>query len=175
MRKDNDSILAEKELNGILHCSESSKNANMYYLTGFLAPDPFIFIKKMNEDPILIVNQMEFARAEKESRVKDVRSYSDYDFANIVRSTTEFREGIMKFVASVAKKEFTANESICISPDFSVMFADYLRRGGVKIRPTYDVVEKARETKDRDEVEAIKMVQRAVKKRARALQSRKNV
>lgn len=162
MREDIDRILTEKGLRGILYYSDSSKNANMYYLTGFLAPDPFVFIKKVNEDPILVVNQLELARAEKESKVKDVRPYSDYDFTKIVRSATELREGIMKFVASIAKKEFAVNAPICVSPNFSVMLADYLRKEGVKIKPTLDVVEKARETKEREEIEAIKTVQKGV-------------
>ncbi len=162
MRRDIDRILEEKGLSGILCYSGSSKNANMYYLSGLLASDPFIFIKKVAADPILVVNQLELARAEKESRVKDVRSYSDYDFTKILWSATEIKKGFMKFVASVARKEFAVNAPIGVSSDFSVMLADHLRKDGLKIKPTFDAVEKARETKELGEVEAIKRVQKAV-------------
>ena len=66
MRRDVDRFLAEKKLESLLFYSDSFSNANMYYLTGFLAPDPFIFLKKIDEDPMLIVNQLELARAKKE-------------------------------------------------------------------------------------------------------------
>lgn len=162
MRKDVDRILAEKGLGSILFYSDSCKNANMYYLTGFLGPDPFIFLKKVDEDPMLIVNQMELPRAKQESRVKDVRSYFDYDFMRIVTSMADPKVGVMKFIASVVKKELGVNASICVPPDFSVIIADSLRKDGLKIKPMFDVIEKARETKEHDELEAIRSVQKTV-------------
>lgn len=162
MREDVDRILAEKGLGGMLLYSDSSKNANMYYLTGFLAPDPFIFLKKTDGDPILVVSQLELARAKNESRVKDVRSVFDYDFAKIVRSAPDVKTGMLKFVATVTKKELGVDVPICVSPNFSIMVADCLRNEGLNIKPTFDVIEKARETKEQDEIEAIKSVQEAV-------------
>lgn len=162
MRLDVDRFLVEKKLESLLFYSDSFSNANMYYLTGFLAPDPFIFLKKINEDPMLIVNQLELARAKKESRVKDVRSYFDYDFMSIVKSTSDPRDGVMKFVASAAKKELGAEAPICVPPNLSVILADALRSSGLKIKPVLDVVEKARETKEREEIEAVASVQKTV-------------
>ncbi len=166
MRKDIDRILSDKGLESILSYSGSVKDANMYYLTGFLALDPFIFLKKVDEDPILVVNQMELPRAKAESRVKDVRSYVDYDFMRIVKSANDPRAGIMKFVASLVKKELEIDASICVPPNFSVMLADFLRNEGLKISPEFDVIEKARETKEPHEVEAIRSVQETVEEAA---------
>lgn len=163
MRSDIDRILAEKNLRSMLLYS-NSLNANMYYLTGFLAPDPFIFLKRVDEDPLIVVSQMELERAKKESHVKNVRSYLEYDYVRIVRSATDAKVGGMKFVASVAKKELTANKSIYVPPNFPIMLADVLRTAGLKVKPTFDVVEKARETKERDELEAIASVQNTVEK-----------
>jgi Xaa-Pro aminopeptidase len=160
MRNDIDQILAEKGLSSMLLYSDSSKNANMYYMTGLLTYDPFIFIKKVDEDPILIINQLELTRAKSQSRVKDVRSYSDYDFMRIAKSATNFRVGALKFVASVAKKELGTSTSIYVPPNLSVMLADFLRKNGLKVKPTFDVIEKARETKEQDEIEAIRSTQR---------------
>jgi Xaa-Pro aminopeptidase len=162
MRWDVDRFLAEHKLESLLLYSDSFSSANMYYLTRFLAPDPFIFLKKVDEDPILIIGQLELARAKKESRVKDVRSYFDYDFMSIVRSASDWREGVMKFVASAAKKELGAEASICVPPNLSVILADALRKAGLKIKPVFDVVEKARETKEEEEIEAIASVQKTV-------------
>jgi Xaa-Pro aminopeptidase len=162
MRNDVDQILAEKGFGAMLLYSDSSKNANMYYMTGLLTYDPFIFLKKVDEDPILIINQLELTRAQRESVVKDVRSYSDYDFMQIVKSATNFKVGAMKFVASVAKKELGTSTPVYVPPNLSVMLADFLRKNGLKVKPAFDIIEKARETKEPDEVEAIRLTQTIV-------------
>ena len=64
MRGDLDSILTEKGAEALLLYSDSYKDANMHYLTKFLAPDPFIFLKRVDEDPTIVVNQMEYPRAQ---------------------------------------------------------------------------------------------------------------
>ncbi|MEM4704831.1 MAG: Xaa-Pro peptidase family protein [Candidatus Bathyarchaeia archaeon] len=163
MRKDVDKILAEKGVDSMLMYSDSVKNANMFYMTGFLAPDPFIFLKKVDEDPLIVVSQMEKPRAEKESRVKDVRSIFEYDYVKVIKSCSDPKMGGMKFVASVAKKEL-GGKAIYVPPHLSVVLADVLREEGLKIKPMFDVIEKARATKEPEEIEAIKTVQRVVEK-----------
>lgn len=166
MRKDVDRILSEKGLDSLLLYSDSAKNVNMYYLTGFLAPDPFVFLKRLDGDPLLVVSPMELTRAKKESRVKDVRSFFDYNYVKIVKSAPNPKIGGYKFVAGVAKKELGKSGKICVPADMHVTVADTLRSEKLKIEPMFDVVEKARETKERDELEAISSVQRTVEKAA---------
>jgi Xaa-Pro aminopeptidase len=65
----------------LLLISESLRNADMYYATRFLAPDPFIYLAVPHDrdrKEMLVVSQMEYERARKESRVHDVRSSLDY-------------------------------------------------------------------------------------------------
>ena len=162
VKKDVDRILAEKGLDSMLFYSESYQNANMYYLSGFKAPDPFIFLKRVGEDPLMIVNQMELSRAKKEAGVKDVRSYHDYNFMQIVRSAPDPKVGGMKFVASVANKELGTRKPIFVAPSFPTMLGDVLRSEDLKIKPVFDVVEKARETKEPEEIKAIKYVQKTM-------------
>ena len=159
MSGDLDDILAEKGAEALLLYSESFKNANMYYLTKFLAPDPFIFLKKVNADPAIVVNQMEYPRAQKQSIVKDVRSYFDYNYLEVVKAAKEPHLGTAKFIANVAKKELGAGTRICVPHDFPAMATDVLREEGLTIKPMFDVVEKARETKNVDEIDEVKAVQ----------------
>ncbi len=159
MRGDLDNILAEKGAEALLLYSESFKNANMYYLTKFLAPDPFIFLKKVDTDPVIVVNQMEYPRAQKQSIVKDVRSYVDYKYLEVVKSVKKPRIGTMKFIANVAKKELGADTKICVPHNFPAMAADVLREEDLTVKPMFNVVEKARETKDADEIDDVKAVQ----------------
>lgn len=46
----------------------SSKDADMRYLTGFTTSDPFVFFKKKGERGVMIVSQMEYARAVREGK-----------------------------------------------------------------------------------------------------------
>jgi Xaa-Pro aminopeptidase len=156
---DLDDILAEKEAEALLLYSESFKNSNMYYLTKFLAPDPFIFLKKVDVDPVIVVNQMEYPRAQKQSIVEDVRSYFDYKYLEVVKTAKEPHLGTTKFIAKVAKKEIGIGTKICVPHDFPAMAADVLREENLIIKPMFNVVKKARETKDINEIDDIKAVQ----------------
>jgi len=65
----------------LLIVNESMRNADMYYATRFLAADPFIYLCSPHEQKgILIVSQMEYERARKESIVKEIRSALDYGY-----------------------------------------------------------------------------------------------
>ena len=160
MRGDIDNILAENGAEALLLYSDSQKDANMFYLTKFLAPDPFIFLKKTDEEPIIVVSQMEYPRAQKQSIVKDVRSYLDYNYITAVKSAKEPQLGAIQFIANIAEKELGKGTRICVPPNFSVLVADVLRAEGLILEPMFGVVEKARETKDSQEVETIKEIQR---------------
>ena len=162
MRGDLDSILAEKGAEALLLYSDSYRDANMYYLTKFLAPDPFIFLKRVDADPVIVINQMEFPRAQKQSIVQDVKSYLDYNYLQTVKSAKEPQLGAMKFIAKVAEKELGVGTKICVPPNFPVIAADVLREEGLTVNPMFGVVEKARETKDINEVEEIKAVQAVI-------------
>ena len=159
MRGDLDNILAEKDVEALLLYSDSYKDANMYYLTEFLAPDPFIFLKRTDEEPIIVVSQMEYPRAQKQSIIKDVRSYLDYNYLNAIKSAKEPQLGALKFIAKVAKKELGAETKICVPHNFPVIVADVLRAEGLTIEPMFGAVEKARETKDSHEIDEIREVQ----------------
>ena len=159
MREDIDSILAEKGADALLLYSDSIVGVNMYYLTKFLAPDPFILFKKVDAEPVIVIKQMEYPRAQKEALVKDVRSYADYDFKAKVSSTSDPELGVLKFIATVARKELGLGTRIFVPSNFPTMVADALRNDGLTLVPAFGVIEKARETKDRNEVNAIKTIQ----------------
>jgi Xaa-Pro aminopeptidase len=162
LRGDLDGILAEKGAEALLMYSDSYRDANIYYLTEFLAPDPFIFIKRVDADPVVVVSQMEYPRAQKQSIIKDVRSYLDYNYLQTVKSAKEPQHGAIKFIAKVAEKELGVGTKICVPPNFPVVVADVLRDEGLTVIPMFGVVEEARETKDIHEVEEIRAIQAVV-------------
>jgi Xaa-Pro aminopeptidase len=164
LRGDLDSILAEKGAEALLLYSDSYRDANMYYLTKFLAPDPFIFLKRVDADPIIVVSQMECPRAQKQSIIKTVKSHLDYYnyYLEILKNAKDPQLGALKFGAKIVEKELGAGTKICVPHNFPVKAADVLREEGLTIKPMFGVVEKARETKDRQEVDEIKAVQAVI-------------
>jgi Xaa-Pro aminopeptidase len=164
LRTDLDNIINEKGIEALLLYSDSFRDANIFYLTRFLAPDPFIFLKKVDQEPIIVVNQMEYSRAQKQSVVKDVRSYYDYNYLKVVKSTKEPQHSASRFIANVTEKELGRGTNICVPSDFPVLVADVLRAKGFTVEPMLGVIEKARETKDSHEVETIKAIQRVNEK-----------
>ncbi|MDG6221734.1 MAG: Xaa-Pro peptidase family protein [Candidatus Bathyarchaeota archaeon] len=159
MKIELDNILAENNVDSLFLYSDSSRDANMYYLTQFFAPDAFIFLKKINQEPIIVVSQMECSRAQKQSTVKNVKSYFDYNYQKIVKSAKNPQLGRVDFIVKVAEKELGKGSKICVPPNFPLLVADFLRKEGLSVTPMLGVVEKARETKGIQEVEVIKKIQ----------------
>ncbi len=62
----------------ILIIADSEKDSNIYYATGFLAPDPFVYIRKDNEK-IMITSDLELDRARSQSKLDKVLSLSKYE------------------------------------------------------------------------------------------------
>jgi Xaa-Pro aminopeptidase len=164
LRGDLDSILTETDAEALLLYSDSYRDANMYYLTRFLAPDSFIYIKRVDADPTLVVSQMEYPRAKKQSLVKNVQSNIDYNYLQVVKNAKEPQIGAMKFISKVVEKELGLGTKICVPTNFPVATADVLRQEGLTIKPIVGVVERARETKEKQEVEEIKGVQAVTEK-----------
>jgi len=139
--------------------SDSSRDANMYYLTQFFAPDPFIFMKKINQEPLMVVSEMEHSRAEKQSTLKNVKSYFDYNYLEVIKSAKNPQLGFVKFITKVVKNELGTGSKICVPSNFPLLVADMLRNEGLTVLPMFGIVENARETKDHSEIEVIKKMQ----------------
>jgi Xaa-Pro aminopeptidase len=135
----------------LLIASESMHNADMYYATRFLAADPFIYLCSPYErKEILIVSQMEYERAKKESSVKEVRSSLDYG------QDLKLDELIVKILQG---ERMTAIE---VPRYFSFYTAEALKQHGIDVVPVEHVVmAKARETKNEEEIRYVKKAQRA--------------
>jgi Xaa-Pro aminopeptidase len=135
----------------LLIVSESMHNADMYCATHFLAADPFIYLcLPYEQKDIIIVSQMEYERAKKETIVKEVRSSLDYG------QNLKLEELIVKIFQ---EERITAIE---VPKYFSFYTAEALKQTGIDVVPVENVVmTKAREIKNEQEVADIKKAQRA--------------
>lgn len=137
----------------LLLISESMRNADMYYATRFLATDPFIYLavpRDRDRKEVLVVSQMEYERARKESRVRDVRSSLDYG------TNLKLDEVVIKLLRD---EGVTALE---VPRTFYLGTAETLRSNGIAVVPADEIlITKQREIKTDQEVVYIKKAQRA--------------
>ncbi len=140
-----------KEAKPLLMVSESMRNADMYYATRFLAADPFIYLCFPQEGKdILIVSQMEYERARKESSVKEIRSALDYGYDLKM-------EGL---IAKILQDEDV--KEVEVPKYFSLYTADALRKRGIEVVPMEAVLmTKEREIKEEQEISYMRKAQRA--------------
>jgi Xaa-Pro aminopeptidase len=160
VREDINNILNERGVDALLLYSDSVKDENMFYLTKFIAPDPFIYLKKVDCEAKLVVNPMEYQRAKKESIIKDVESYLEYSYSKIVKSALDPKIGVLKFLSKVVEDILGKGMLISVPPGFPLIVADELRKSGLTILPMFNIVEEVRATKETEEIDEIHRIQR---------------
>ena len=84
-------------VDALMLVSDSIHNANMFYLTNFLVPDPFIYIRKEKSE-FIIVSQMEFSRAKKESKIEDVRSAAEYGMLDLLKKHKDVQKARLELL-----------------------------------------------------------------------------
>ncbi|NOR78049.1 MAG: M24 family metallopeptidase [Methanophagales archaeon] len=133
----------------LLMVSGSMHNADMYYATRFLSADPFVYLRLPHKD-LLLVSQMEYERAKKESIVNEVRSSLDYGHD----LKTE------EFITNVLHEEGIT--SIEVPRYFSLFTAEELKKTGIEVVPVEELImTKEREIKGGQEIEYVRKAQRA--------------
>ncbi len=140
-----------------LMVSESEHNADMYYATGFLAYDSFIYYNSKNEK--LLVSDMELGRARKESRINDVLPTSKYSIMEKLRKYKDADAAYCEMITEFLGSEKV--ERISVPYNFPVQLADCLRKRYVEVIPIKSPFRDMREVKKQREVKAIEKAQRA--------------
>ncbi len=115
--------------NTLLIIASSEADADLYYETGFFAPDPFIFIGHSGKK-ILLLSELEVDRAKREARVDEVLSIAQYKekFPRRKRSKIGFKD-----IVDLVFKERGIKGAL-VPGSFPIKYADELRRLGYKVR-----------------------------------------
>jgi Xaa-Pro aminopeptidase len=153
-----DRKIAELQLDGYAQYAASSKDANIYYLTSFLAEDPFLFLRK-GEQSVLVTSSMEKARALKSSGVDRVLAREDFQKDSF---EMEVDRATPNMIASVLRE--CDIKRLGVNADFPVSLADELRRNGYEITPLSGSIEHSRSIKTAGELKHMAQVQRASEK-----------
>ena len=149
--------------------ADSEKNANLYYATRFLAPDPFIFLEVNPSTPppragslgtsprplaglrgrrIIVMSDLEVDRARAQAKVDDVLSYSK--LSDAVKRSGKAEPSMMDVVEELCKSHGV--KQLAVPMDFGVAYADALRKRGYTIEPTPDPFFPERVIKSEEEI-----------------------
>jgi len=152
-----DEFLDEQGLDGYAFHDDAA-NSDLYYVTGFDAPDPYFAVYTPEATGVL-VSSLEYGRAKQESRADVVKRHADYDYRQ------KHAEHGQQAAEAMMAAEFLADlgcESLAVQSEFPVGTADALREQGVAVDPDDDgVVTDARATKTEAEVEHVRAAQKA--------------
>ena len=147
----------------MLIIADSERDSNIYYATGFMASDPFVYIQKGN-GKIMITSDLELDRARSQSKVDKVISLSKYK--RIIRKRGAAPSGLIGVVAA-ALREMKIKE-LLVPADFNVEYADFLRKKSFKLEVKKGPFFVSREIKDEEEtghiVRTLRETERAIRK-----------
>lgn len=130
--------------------ADSEHDSNMFYATGILIPDDFVYLEK-NGKKTIYASDLEFNRAKKEATVDEVINFSRYG-KGIDRNT-------FGGVLSVILKENKIKE-VLVPGNFKMKYAEILMKNKIKIKVKQGSFFEGRAVKTENEIKKIKAVQK---------------
>ena len=159
MISDLDSEMEKRDVESLIVFGDSTLgNPDLGYVVGTSLPRGGIYLRRRSHQPTLIVSNIDVGSA-KGGRVRNIRTYSDYGFERI-SSRYERNEARVRFYQRIIKEE-GLHGPVAIAgrndSSYTLELIDSLRRKGVKIvgEKTPTILESARETKDRHEIDRL--------------------
>lgn len=160
MIADIDREMEKKKVESILVFGDATMgNPDLRYVAGCSLARGGIYVKRKSHDPTLIVSNIDVGSA-RLGRVRNIRTYSDYGLERLSgkydrdEARARFYEKILRETAPsgptvLAGRNETSN---------SLHLIDSLRKRGIKVvgEKTPTILEVARETKDRREIEKLR-------------------
>ena len=134
-------------------------DATAYHLSGFLAPDPVIFLRTADKR-YLAVSALEYGRADKEAPVDELVSFEELDFTRLARQLKSGARALAAATANFLTKFGAEGSLVTVPPHFGVAYADELRARGIKIEPDGKLFTDLRRVKSQSEISYIEETQR---------------
>jgi Xaa-Pro aminopeptidase len=149
-------FLEESNLDGVLYIGDSICDADMYYLSHFLAGDSFALL--MQDRIKILVSAMEKGRAEKESSAEDVVCTSDYAFNEKIKTIGKQDEAYISILKEFLRDHYVTRLGVPFkfpSGIFQHLCRDFI------VTILESPVSRWRSVKTEDEISAIRLTQRA--------------
>ncbi len=134
----------------------SESDANLYYATKFIAPDPFIYLEIKGER-ILVMSDLEVDRAKSQSSVDRVLSYSEVEARAKTQGISE--PGTVEVVHILLQE--AGITQILVPANFPFGHAVKFQSWGYQLHPKRDPFYEQRVVKTAEEVRYIEIAQRA--------------
>jgi Xaa-Pro aminopeptidase len=136
-------------------------DATTYHLSGFLAPDPVIYVRVANKG-YLAVSSMEYGRAKREARVDEVLSFDELDVMNLARELKSGGRALAAAATGLLERLGANHSPVAVPPNLGVVYADELRARGLTVTPEARLFASLRRAKTEEEISYIERTQRAV-------------
>jgi len=133
----------------------SEANADLYYATRFLAPDPFVYLQ-VDGRSLILASDLEIDRARREARVDEVWPLRRYE--ERARARGAATPGMVEAAAEALRELGVA--SLVVPATFPLAHADVLRARGWAVQARPDPFFAARARKTPEEVAHITETQR---------------
>ena len=143
----------------VLLFGETYHHPNIFYRSGFLAPDPVVLVDRGDDDTTLWTSQLEFGRAQKEARVGRVRCSEELGLSELLKKAGNEQDGWSLFLHAVCREHEL--EQVEVDADFPAIYADQLRQADIGITPRTDLYRRERRIKTPAELQAIEDTENA--------------
>lgn len=134
----------------LLIIAASERDANLYYASRFLAPDPFVFIQTQGRKTLLM-SDLELDRARHQARADKILSTSK--LAGDYRKRKGKRPSLMELLSDFLQRKRV--KELWVPNDFPVGYADTLRKMNFKVIPKSDPFFEKRDVKSPEEIGAL--------------------
>ncbi|MHC1755995.1 MAG: M24 family metallopeptidase [Methanosarcina sp.] len=137
-------------------------NADIYYVTRFLASDDFVYLQTGAGKEVLFISEMERGRAEIESRVSTIKTTQEFGYREKIK---EKKDPSIAYAACISELLLEEKvKRVSVPYDFPVFYSSYLTEAGFTVVPVKSPFRKMRSLKRQEEIEAIKYAQTAGEK-----------
>jgi Xaa-Pro aminopeptidase len=146
-------------LNGadaLLMIGDSERDADLYYATGFRAPDPFIFLWTPTAK-LLIASDLETDRAKDQAQVDTVLALSVY----AAQLTKDGNQAPSRLDILLALLNEHGLQSLQVPTDFPLQTADQLRHHGIELQIAPSPLFPQRQIKSSEEISALRQALKA--------------
>lgn len=118
----------KKQVSSRLLISSSEREADMFYATGFRAPDDFIYLEHAQKK-IILLSDLEFDRGRREARVDEVISWSSLE--KEVASELKQQPSEVNIIVAFLKKKGAL--AVRVPKSFSISLARSLEQAGLVV------------------------------------------
>jgi Xaa-Pro aminopeptidase len=153
-----------KDAPTLLVIAAPEHDATAYHLSGFLAPDPVIYLRVGGESGkgYLVISSMEYGRAKRDARADEVLSFDELDVMNLARELKSGGRALAAATARLLERLGAANSPVAVPPSLGVVYADELRARGLTVRPDAALFASLRRQKTEKEISSVERTQKAV-------------